>query len=418
MLPKNPLVATLASLIVLVCLAGSAAAEAVATLDFEEAADLEAWNSTDPEAVLTIARDPANVRDGTGALQFSYFPREDAWFIVQTGQLAVAGARSLSFAVKTSEATPLLVGLGEADGSHYDAFIECPENEWVDVQLSVDDLLLRRGDDDENGRLDLDQVTQLSFMDCSNMPGEEGRALGWKRGQQYMWIDRVAFATDEAPSASEARELAKGIEIILGTHTADWINALAVGGAKLRLVRDGDQTALRAEYGAGAQRWAGFVTGIGQLDLRGLDTVRMNIRAPENVKVHVLLEERDGSKYESVLQIDGKPGWQTVQCPIADFRLDDTSADENEQLDLGQLRVIIVVVDTFTSMVGGGGTGSIDVGEIALLCQEVPPAEEKPGAEPAAAEEEEPAAAEEVKAEGAAPERENAEGAAGEAENQ
>jgi hypothetical protein len=50
-----------------------------------------------------------------------------------------------------------------------------------------------------------------------------------------------------------------------------------------------------------------------------------------------------------------------------DFLRDDDAADENEQLDIGQVHRLILLVDTFDADVTAMGVGSIAVDDIGIV---------------------------------------------------
>lgn len=339
------------------------------TFDFEDDADAQGWAPLVEGTTLTITHEPDEVRQGQGALRFDYEPVED-YYLFQYGGLQVPGAKSLSFSVKASEKTPFLYGLGEGDGSAYDAFMQLPANQWVDVEASLDDLQLRPGSDDENGELDSDQITTIVFFDLSNMPGEDGRALGWKRDPQKLCIDNVVISDQEVPSIFQTENLADGNRrIVVADFESDNLRGLGVGGATLDHVAAGRGQALKITYQVGPERWSGIVIGVEPLDLAGLATVKMRLKSAGKSSVNVVLEERgDKSQYERLVDVAGDGTWQSREVKLADFALSETSEDENEQIDLGEVRVLIVVVDTYNSEVDALGQGSVTVDDIEFIC--------------------------------------------------
>jgi hypothetical protein len=351
-------------------LAGSPAANAQALVQFgfEDDADVAAWRSYSTSARLSIARDAANVREGDGALQFSYEPGQDGYFIIETDALDVAGAQSLSFCVKCSERTPLLVGMGEEDGSSYDAFLQCPASDWLDVRLSLSDLQLRQDSEDENAALDADQIRSLLFFDLSNLPGEVGRALGWKEGAQFMWLDNVVISDEAVPSRSRVEG---GGRVTVEDFETGLVFGLAVGRADGVVVPEGNGHGLGIRYGAGAEQWQGVVLGVGHVDLTGLQSVSLRAKATHRTRWVTVLEERDGSKYQAVLEL--QPGdWEEHVLPASDFVLDAETIDENDVLDADQLRVMILLVDTLDSDVGADGTAQVSVDDLVAICAAVP----------------------------------------------
>jgi len=353
----------------LTCATGAAVmAQTLVQFGFEEDADVSAWRPSSADATLSIARDPANVRGGGGALEFGYEPAEQAYFIIETDGLDVPGAQSLCLSIKCSERTPLLFGVSEEDGSSYDGFLHCPADQWLDVRVSLSDLQLRQDSEDENAALDADQIRSLLFFDLSNLPGEVGRALGWKQGPQSMWLDEVVVSADPVPSRSKTGDAGGGQkQVVIDDFESGLAFGLAVGNADIALVPRANGHALRVQYSAAAEQWQGFVSGVGHLDLSGLQRVSMRAKATETARLVAVLEERDGSKYQSVLDLQPLD-WRQHAVPVEDFVLDPATIDENDVLDAEQLRVMILLVDTFSSVAGADGTADVSLDDLTAVC--------------------------------------------------
>lgn len=347
----------------------------LAQFNFEDETNAQGWAPLVEGTTLSITQEPTNVRQGQGALQFDYEPVED-FYLFQRDGLQVAGARSLSFSVKASEKTPFLYGLAEADGSAYDAWAQLPANQWVDIEANLADLQLRPGSDDENGQLDTDQITTIVFFDLSNMPGEDGRALGWKKGPQQLWIDNVIISDRQVPSAFNTERLPDGNQrMVVANFESGVPRGLGVGGAILDLVPGDGGQALKITYRVGPERWSGIVLGVQPLDLQGLERVKVRLKSTGKAAVNLVLEERgDKSHYERMVELEGGGGWQSCEAPLAEFTLSETSEDDNQQVDPAELRVLIVVVDTYNAVVDALGQGAVAVDDIELICRPAPAA--------------------------------------------
>lgn len=331
--------------------------------DFEDPGALARWASLDPEAAVRLTNAPGAVHGGQAALEFTYTPRETVFPMVTGQGIGLTGARSLSFALLAAERTPLLYGVFEADGSMYSSFLNVPPGVWGEIRVSLGDLQLADESEDENGVLDPDQVDRVFFADLSNLQGEMGRALGWKTGPQTLLIDDVALSADAVPSRWQP---ARDGSFISLTVAPGRIDALAIGGAQLEVVPVDGRPALQITYRIGGWRWAGFVTGLGTLPLADAAGVSFRARASADARVNVLLEERDRSRYASGADLVAGQGWQNVELPLTAFSLDEFSADENGRLDPDQLRVLVLITDTFTAAVDDQNKGEILIDSLAL----------------------------------------------------
>lgn len=335
----------------------------VAHEDFEDPAALTRWSSVDPEAAVRLTNAPGAVHGGQAALEFTYTPRETVFPMVTGQGLGLPGARSLGFALMAAERTPLLYGVFEADGSMYSSFLNVPPGVWGEIRVSLSDLQLADESEDENAALDPDQVDRVFFADLSNLQGEMGRALGWKTGPQTLLLDDVVLSADVVPSRWQPGRDGGVVGLAV---TPGRIDALAIGGAQLEVVPVDGRPALQITYRIGGWRWAGFVTGLGSLPLADAAGVSFRARASADARVNVLLEERDRSRYASGADLAAGQGWQSVELPLAAFSLDEFSADENGRLDPDQLRVLVLITDTFTAAVDDQGKGEILIDSLAL----------------------------------------------------
>lgn len=334
--------------------------------EFEFEAGVPAnWYAMWGEATMQIAQLPENVAGGMGALECFYVPQ---CRIAARDLLPQPAARSIRFSLKTMEPTNMEYGVTEADGSTYQGLCYVPGGAWQQIALDLSELILAQDSEDENGQLDVDQINEVFVGDLANLPGEVGEALGQKIGQQTLWLDDVKLSPDMAPSRGGAAGPGR---LIVDSFDGPQANCLAIGGAELDLApaAAGQPGALQVTYSLGAGRWIGFVTGVGHLNLAGETGLKMRMRAPQATSLVLVLEERDGTKYETRLELAGGEQWEDLTFPVQNFILDDDSEDENGLLDLPQMRVMIVLADMLTSGVDALGKGSLVVDEIAFTAQ-------------------------------------------------
>jgi hypothetical protein len=336
-----------------------------AQFDFEQEALAPQWTTTACGAALSITRDGANVREGRGALELSWDATDGRLAILTIAPVRLdERARSLRLSVKLDQLSPVMFGVREADGSTYQGYMYTPGGVWHDLAVDLDELMLSEGSEDENGRLDVRQITGIVVADLSNISGEAGKSLGLKSGRPHLWLDNVEISAALAPHRS--RRTPEG-DLIIDDFEYEPIQCLPIGSPQLTLTGgpgDGDDSALRVGYDREHYRWVGFVAGVGHLSLADRSELCLRVRADNQVRLTVVLEERDGSKYVCKQRLEPERGWQTIVLPFGRFKLDPQTTDENEALDLDQLRVIIPVLDSKTSAVGTDGRGAWNVSRI------------------------------------------------------
>ena len=141
-------------------------ADVIQQWTFEQ--DTEGWVSLDPLGALTRVANDAYA--GEGALAFT-FPQRAPEAVAQEGQMPgivaanvtadATALQSVSFAVRTSGSTPLVVALNEEDKSSYLAAVWSPAGDWHNVELALSDFRLSDDSSDENGRLDPEQINVI-----------------------------------------------------------------------------------------------------------------------------------------------------------------------------------------------------------------------------------------------------------------
>jgi len=361
-----------------------AEAERVSLFDFESDALLPAWVAADGSATLLITRDPANVAAGGGALEFAYNARPGVFQQLSTASLGAASANALSLRLKASSPTSISLGVAEKGGAQYQGLLWINADQWVDVRTPLADLLPAQNSFDDNGRLDVDQIAGFFLADLSNLPGEMGQALGRKEGEQRIWLDNLGL-TDEQRLQPRGHVERLGEEwlLVLDDFEGGVFWGLPVRRAGLKPVQGAPKTvgqsALEISYTLGVGRWVGYVLAPpNRFDLSTAHEFRMIARADLNARLVIVLEERDGSKYDMAAKVPPDGKWHPVAVPFDAFAPSDPAADENGQLDAVQIHRVILLVDTFDADVRPGGFGSVAVDDVGVVATAAPAGEGAP----------------------------------------
>lgn len=335
----------------------------VPAFDFEGDELAPNWTAFGQDAEVAIGTGFGDARTGQGALVLTYMPGDgNVPGVTVTPLVSQPDYTALRLSIRTSELSSIRFSLTEEDGSEYENYLAGPAGEWVTVAVALDEMMLSEQSEDENAALDPEQIVGMTIMDLCNLPGEVGRALGVKEGLQHMWLDDVML--------SQAAALPRSIRgpdatVIVDSFEDPAILALPIGGAQMQTIpAPGVGHAVQITYRLGGHRWAGLVRGVAHLDLAGATSFALNLMSEHRARLVAVLEERDGSKYETNIELDPEAGWTEVALPIEQFILDPTTDDENRQVDLDQLRVIILVVDTFNASVDETGRGRMLVDRV------------------------------------------------------
>ena len=341
----------------------------VPAFDFEDEEALGYWFALDGEAQLGLTRDKDDVAHGQAALEIVYTPRAGVFCLFGAKNLQPLDFQSFRCAIKTDLQTPTVFSVEEQDGSKYHAFACTPQDQWKEIAFDVSEFMLADDSTDENDQLDTEQVVSLTVADLSNLEGESGRALGHKFGEQHLYLDDVELSAEPGRKRSAVRDGARRVE----GFELPLICGLPLGSVKLMLQPGAPPTkgrsSLRITYRLGGHRWAGIVTGIGHVDLAGVTHFSCHVQSSHEGQAVAVLEERDGSKYEHALALNGRGEWQQVSFPLTEFERDPKTEDENNQLDSAQIRVLIVVIDTFNATVGDDGEATLDLDDLTLSAE-------------------------------------------------
>jgi len=347
-------------------------------LDFETDALLSTWTASDGSATITLTNDKQNVAAGNGALQFAYAARPGVFQQVSTNGFGASSGNTLSLKLKASSPTSVSLGIQEQNGAQYQGLLWIGANEWVSVRTPLSDLILAQGAVDDNGRPDGDQVTGFFLADLANLQGEVGQALGYKAGDQRIWLDDLALVDDpHAKSRGSVEKLGDEWALILDGFEDDVCWGLPIRRAGLKLVPGAPQAkgqrGLEITYTLGAGRWVGYVLAPpGRFDLSTATKFHMWAKTDLNARLVIVLEERDGAKYDTAAKVPPDGKWHSTLIPFEDFAPADAGADANGQLDADQISRVIVLVDTFDADVRPGGLGSIVVDDVALVTPTAP----------------------------------------------
>ncbi len=351
------------ALVVLGFTCASAAAAVVAQWNFEQG--LGTWATLDPSAQLTAAAGTGQAAEGSFALHITYSRPATAQQLGQRGPLIGAfgteltepltdQAQCLEFSIRTKSLTVLAVSLDENDGSNYIRPILVLPGKWHHVKLYLSEFNLSDDSQDENGRLDPEQIQRLGFIDAygfflmmsSQMQAQPFRIPKMPGGDNAIWLDAVKF-TDEQPPAATVIEDAGG--------TAP--RFVAVLGPELEITKTDrgpkGKPAWVLKYKLRDRELGLMLWPLKPGILKESAGLHMVLAASNQTALLVQVKERSGAKYNYLLQLD--PGADVDQLLAwPDFTLDEETTDPNGKLDVDEITEL-TVVDGTTLLTGAQG---------------------------------------------------------------
>jgi len=337
-------------------------------LDFEDGR--EGFQPFGPTAKISLTREADNVKQGHAALRFDYqVAPEQLNAMLLTGEVgAAANIKSFRFWVKADYETNLVMVLQEHESGRYMAQFHAPANQWQRVELGLKDFMLSNDKDDPkdpNGKLDMDMVEAVAIGDLSQLfvqAKDENlkKLFGVKTGPHAFFLDDF-WASDQAlpPTPGvDAQDPA-----IIDAFTAPQLAWLMVNGTRLVRVTSQELAAqgapntvrergLQAQYHQNAGVPVGLLRGVAPGQLKDMVALKFTVATEKPLVLLVQLEEKSGGKYNTTIDLPGQQKPMDIRLVPKLFGKADDSKDDNNRLDLDQVKQIVFL--DLTSLLGQG----------------------------------------------------------------
>jgi hypothetical protein len=330
---------------------GFAQAPPITEWSFED--DVEGWTSLDPAGRVSVTTDANVVREnGGGCLEYAYTPKEG---VISGAVLPVpsglAGAQSVRFWLRTSEYAMATVLLAEGDGSAYIAVFSSLPGAWQEVALGLDEFQPMDSTQDENGKLDVDQIAAIGFGDVIFMLDAASKQMPFimapDLGPRMLWVDDVQVTSEPVPPRWEVAQI-EGVRCVrLDSFEASPLQWLTLAGKGIEVTYDREHVAhgefsLRTTYNLPADKVFGVLTAPAGAPLAGMTSVKLSVMSEKPLTLFMELKERDESKYQATAQVVGGTQFEEVIVPLTDFALAGDSTDEDGKLDPDQLKEFLI----------------------------------------------------------------------------
>jgi len=96
-------------------------------------------------------------------------------------------ATALDLALKSSHDGTYFVSIEEKGGARYNRKVDLLLGDWKTFSWKLSDFTLAEDSKDDNGKLDADQIKQVSIADVTNLLG------GSEADETHLWVDNVIF---------------------------------------------------------------------------------------------------------------------------------------------------------------------------------------------------------------------------------
>lgn len=317
----------------------------------------EGWIPYGPGAMVRVTNRRENVKEGAGALELEYKtnPKQPGSAVLLVNDGALAKMRRLRFWLKTDDDTAVGVVLSEKkpDGGDYAAWFSSPKQQWQRIELLPTDFVLSEGPadaKDPNGRLDLDQLQAVGFIDLGQFFGLISQdpnyplVLKAVSGTHHLQVDDFEILTDGAVTSAGSPRI--------GDPARGFVSWVTLGGAELSLSKSGkplEEVALEVKYEQTQGKYIAVAHALSNLELAKINALAFDTASLKRAAIMVYLEERSpgsdvGPRYAAGFEVAGgsKPSRRIL--PLSEFAYDSTSPrDPDGRLTPGRLKSISLI---------------------------------------------------------------------------
>jgi len=300
---------------------------------------------------VSITHDAAHVKEGKGALQFDYTLKkgEFGFLVLPTPDGALAKAKSIRFWVQCDSTAPLAVTLQEHEGGRYVAMFTVPKDRWQQVELSPSDFTLSEDQNDPkdpDNKLDMDQVESVGVADAGQIFAQSDspevvQLFNLKMGPRTLYLDEFVVSEETLPNAFSAANA----DVRLDTFVRPQIGWFAAGDVKLSTMtgKPLEGRGLQADYHQAPGKIIGIVRKIPRGKLVGTDKLALDVASLKPAKLMVQVEEKDGGKYKTIVEIPGEKVVRNISVAFSDLKAANDSHDTNDKLDMDQINQLVIV---------------------------------------------------------------------------
>ena len=307
----------------------------------------------DPDAVIGRTTDPQKVRSGRHALTYSYrLAPKSVRLLALNRPIDASGTRSLRFWLQTSHSTQVLVSLNDAGGGTFQAVVYSASGAWQDVALNFDEFRAQGPAGTPERRPDLARITSVGLMDAGVLLVNIAPEIA---GSRLFYLDDLRLSSVPATVTSGlvgADSGEPGFRVdSFESDTIRWTPITVELAAPLRLLPfhhpvqiaeqaapDSGQRSLRMRYVREPNRAAAVIRDLEREDLARAGAVGLFLKTERDATIILSLEEKDGSRYQTTLELKAADGWRRYSFLLNAFELANDSQDENNRLDAAQIK--------------------------------------------------------------------------------
>jgi hypothetical protein len=316
--------------------------------------DTGSWQTTDQTGHVLVTTDANVIRsdEGGGVLEHAYTPAiGQISALVSPIETGLPGGRSLHFWLRTTDYALVAAILAEADQSRYMATFYSLPDRWQEVALDFSEFELTDDTQDENGKLDPQQVQAIMLGDIISFLAQAAEQVPFILAPdlegRMMWLDELVVSAEPLDPRWEQVEVEGARTVRVDGFETSPLHWFVLTGKGIEVDYDDELKAegslsLRVRYDLPAGKILGVLTGLRGVPLTGMNRLSVAVMSETPTLLLLELKEADESKYQTTFQLEALDEFETLEVSLADLALSDDSTDENGRLDVDQVKEMVI----------------------------------------------------------------------------
>jgi hypothetical protein len=271
--------------------------------------------------------------------------------ILRLTEGSLTNVKSFQFWMRANASDPLVMVLQENGGGRYVCPFMTRMDRWQRVNVSIKDFVLSENKDDPkdpDGKLDMDQVVAVGFLDFDTMLAQQGaEAIGnlfsFKPGDHKLYMDDFIASPDILPEYSGVKGSVYQIDNFKRPQPM-WI---IMGDAQSSIVPgENDSSDMQLEYRQSTGHVLGMIRVLGYKKLANATAIQMDASSLKPAKLLIQLELDDGSKFNASADLAGDGKMHPLKFSHDDFTLADDTQGTRTQLDMAHVSKVLIIEAT------------------------------------------------------------------------
>lgn len=300
--------------------------------------DLSGWRVLTPSYTLRRTTNEPDVRNGGGALEMSYVFVEGQFPLVIREVGSLQGANGIAGWFKSSRDGLLVLLIAEKDdGERFTLPVYLPAQKWTRVVANLEDFQLAEDSPIKNRKLDLDNVAAVGFVDTlpAFVRGEAMEYLfGPRTGTNVVWLDDFQILEQRPASLPMTHA---GLVDAFNRSFSSWLPLLGM------TLTPSESSGMRVHYKREPNRFYGMLRSVAPGTLAGGKELVLKVKAPQEFRLVLAVEETDGEKWHATVQVPGGNEVTEVSARFSEMQKSDDSGSADDVLSPDRIKMVTLL---------------------------------------------------------------------------